>query len=65
MPANAKGDIKGGMAMTFQYGVTEAQPVGGYGTLFGMFYLRIVCQKKTKISGYECQLSCDWAEPTP
>lgn len=71
MPANAKGDIRAGMAMTFQYGITASEPVGGYGELPGGMYFRIVAQKasdaptlqgQTGKAGYRCQLSIDWAE---
>lgn len=63
IPENARGTILGGMSMSFQYGITEAQPIGGYGSLPGLMYLRIVAKKKTAVSGQECQLSIDWAEP--
>lgn len=64
LPPNTKGDVKGGMGMTFQYGSTETQPVGGYGNVPGNFYLRIVCQKAEghTESGQKCQVSIDWAE---
>lgn len=62
LPVNAKGNPKGGIAMTFQYGITEAQPIGGYGKLEGLMYLRIVAKKSTAVSGIKCQLSIDWAE---
>lgn len=63
MPANAKGTIRGGMSMTFQYGTTEAQPVGGYGFIPGGFYFRIVAQKATAIAAKKFQVSVDWAQP--
>lgn len=64
MPSNAKGTIKSGMSMTFQYGTTEAQPVGGYGFIPGGFYFRIVAQKATghTAAGQKFQVSVDWAQ---
>lgn len=62
LPANAKGNPKGGIAMSFQYGITEAEPIGGYGKLEGLMYLRIVAKKASATSGIKCQLSIDWAE---
>lgn len=63
LPANSKGTIKGGMTMDFKYGVTEAQPVGGYGFIPGYLYLRICGQKADgQTTGHSCQLSIDWAE---
>lgn len=62
--ANTVGTVKSGMAMTFQFGVTDAQPVGGYGYIPGNFYLRIVAKKADGCgSGFKCQMSIDWAEP--
>jgi hypothetical protein len=61
---NTVGTLKGGMAMTFAYGLTEAQPIGGYGELPGGFYFRVCAQKaQGHGAGYKCQLSIDWAEP--
>jgi hypothetical protein len=71
LPPSTKGDIKGGIAMTFQYGSTEAQPIGGYGWLDGYLYLRIRLKKaadaptlpgKTGQAGYKSAVSIDWAE---
>ena len=58
-----KGSATGGIGMTFQYGITEAEPIGGYGYLPAGMYLRIIGKKKTAVSGKKCQLSIDWAEP--
>jgi hypothetical protein len=64
MPPNAKGDIKGGMAMTFQYGATEAQPVGGYAFIPEGFYFRVVGKKVSgQTTGFTLAVSIDWAEP--
>lgn len=62
MPDSALGDIKGGMAMTFQYGDTEVQPVAGYGFLPGSFYLYIEIQKVVAEANHKVQISIDWAE---
>lgn len=60
---NTSGTVKSGMAMTFQFGITEAQPVGGYGFIPGGFYLRIVAQKADGHgAGFKSQLSIDWAQ---
>lgn len=61
---NKQGTMGGGMAMTFKYGVTEAQTVGGYGHLPGGFYFVIVGKKATATAGQKFQVSVDWAEPT-
>lgn len=62
--SNTDGTIKPGMAMTFQFGITEAQPIGGYGYIPGGMYLKIIAQKADgQTTGYKCQLSIDWAEP--
>jgi hypothetical protein len=66
MPANSKGNISGGIGMTYQYGVTEAKPIAGYGSLPGLMYLRIVCKKSADAAVQEnvkCMISIDWAEP--
>lgn len=63
LPENALGNPRGGMAMTFAYGSTEVQPVGGYGFIYEGFYLCIEVQKSTAVSGVKCQLSIDWAAP--
>jgi len=63
MPANAKGTIRGGMGMTFQYGITEQVPVGGYAFVPGNFYFRVVGQKATgHTTGFTLQISVDWAQ---
>lgn len=63
MPANAKGTIKPGMSMSFQYAITEAQPIGGYGYIPGSFYFRVIAQKADGQGiGHKCQISIDWAE---
>lgn len=64
MPANARGTIRGGMAMTFAYGTTEAVPVGGYAHLPGGFYFRVIVKKATNTAGIKCQISVDWAKPS-
>jgi hypothetical protein len=65
MPVNSKGTIMGGVAMTFQFGETVVEPIGGYGHMYGGLYLRIVVQKATRAAGQKCQISVDWAEMTP
>jgi hypothetical protein len=60
---HTRGIVKSGMAMTYQYGVTEAEPIGGYGFLPGGFYFRIAAQKATAEAGKKCEVSIDWAEP--
>jgi len=64
LPENAIGDIKGGMSMTFQYGNTEVQPVGGYGFIPGGLYLYIEVQKAAghTAAGQMCAVSVDLAE---
>lgn len=63
LPANAKGVVRGGIAMTMNFGITEAQPIGGYGYLPGGMYLCISAQKASAVAGKKCQVSIDWAEP--
>jgi hypothetical protein len=63
LPTNAKGNPRGGISMSFQYSITEAEPIGGYGQMLGGMYLRILAKKKTASAGQECQLSIDWGEP--
>jgi hypothetical protein len=58
-----EGTIKGGIAMTFRYGSTEMQPVGGYGNLPGGMYLVLEAQKAVAEAGHICQFSIDWGEP--
>lgn len=60
-----EGIIGGGIAMTYMYGSTEMQPVGGYGNLPGDMYMIIECQKAAGqcVSGIQCQFSIDWGEP--
>jgi hypothetical protein len=73
MPENAKGTISGGMAMTFQYGMTEMSPIGGYAWAPSGFYLEIILKKdpiapalpgksEGDQSGYRASLTVDWAE---
>lgn len=66
-----KGTFYPGMAMTYQFGPTEATPIGGYGELPGGMYFIVVAQKsataptiqgQTGLAGYVCQMSIDWAE---
>jgi hypothetical protein len=61
---NIVGTLVGGMTMTFQYGITEAQPVGGYAFLPGGMYFRIVGKKASgHTTGFKFAVSLDWAEP--
>jgi hypothetical protein len=52
----------GGVAMTFMYGSTEVQPVGGYGYVPSGFYLRI---RAKSVAGKNTtgMVSIDWAKP--
>ena len=61
--ANSIGTIKPGVSMTFKYGDTEVQPVGGYGFIPEGFYLCVELQKATATADEKCQISIDWAEP--
>jgi hypothetical protein len=61
--SSSVGSQHGGLAMSFQYGITEAQPVGGYAQVPGSMYLVIECQKETAVAGKRCKISIDWAEP--
>lgn len=64
--ANTKGNPSGGMSMIFQYGITEAQPVAGYGFIPEGMYLRVIAKKDpnaTPQAGVVCTMSIDWAEP--
>jgi hypothetical protein len=66
LPENAKGAISSGIGMTFNYGVTEAQPIAGYGYIPGLMYLRIICKKSSDAivqENIKCMISVDWAEP--
>lgn len=64
LPANAKGTLYPGMAMTFQYGITEAQPVAGYAFIPGGMYFRLKAKKASpNTTGFKCYVSIDWAEP--
>lgn len=60
-----EGTIGGGVAMTYQFGQTEMQPVGGYGNLAGDMYLIFEAQKADghRTEGIKCQFSIDWGEP--
>jgi hypothetical protein len=61
--ANKAGTIYGGIGMTLQFGVTEAQPIGGYGWIPGGLYLVLKGQKATgQTTGHKLQVSIDWAE---
>lgn len=60
--ANKASDFKGGMSLTFKYGISESSPIGGYGYIPELMYLIIVAQKKTASAGQACQISIDWAE---
>ena len=60
--ANTSGTPNGGMAMTFQYGVTQSEPIGGYAFIPGNMYFVVECTKAMSGSGKKCQLSIDWAE---
>lgn len=61
---NSAGNIIGGMAMTFKYGVTEAQPVAGYAYIPAGLYLVLEATKETVVADKRCKISIDWAEPT-
>jgi hypothetical protein len=62
-PANSAGTILPGMGMTFQFGLTEAEPVGGYAFLPAGVYFIVECQKETAVASKKCKISIDWAEP--
>lgn len=64
-PAGQLGTWKPGLAMTFQYGVTEAQPVGGYAWVPGLCFFIIEMQKETAVAGKRGKVSVDWAETNP
>lgn len=61
--ASTSGTVLPGMGMSFEYGITEAQPIGGYGEIPGGMYLVIECQKETAVANKRCKISIDWAEP--
>lgn len=60
-----EGTIGGGCTMTFTFGTTEVQPVGGYGNLSGDIYLVIEAKNilTARAAGEKCQFSIDWGEP--
>jgi hypothetical protein len=58
-----EGTVHGGIAMTYQFGATEMQPIGGYGNLPGDMYMVLECQKATATAGEKCSFSIDWGEP--
>lgn len=60
-----EGTVGGGCTMTFQFGNTYVEPVGGYGNIPGMVYLIIEAKNviTARTQGEWCQFSIDMGEP--
>lgn len=61
-----EGDVFGGTIMTFQFGNTEVQPLGGYGNIPGESYLILEIQSAApegQRQGIVATVSLDWGEP--